>query len=110
VAGAAPVVAGGGRGIEPEEVHAIDALGNRGAGVGRGASSVAAGVEVEIGRGNGDVPAVGTQGVGELEVSRAAAIGGRNGEVIDPEQPAQRRRARRSEPRTVYRFGTNDGH
>src|SRR6185437_10725721 len=111
VVGAAPVVARVRCGVEPEEVDIIDALGDRGAGVGRGASGVAAGVEVEVGCGDGDVPAMGAYGVGELEVARAAAVGRGNGEVVDPEEAAQRGHGSVTDwTRVSCGLGANDGH
>src|SRR6185437_15670290 len=86
VVGAAPVIALVGSGPEPEEGHAINLLADRRARSSRGAARVAAGVEVEVGGGDGDVPVAAGELAGELVVAGAAAVGGGDGEVVDPEE------------------------
>src|SRR6185437_14153810 len=86
VARAAPIVRFVGCGPEPEEIHTINLLGDGLARSGRRAAGVAAGVKVEVGRGDGDVPIAAHELAGQFEVAGAAAIGGGNGEVVDPEE------------------------
>jgi len=41
---------------------------------------------MEVGRGDGDVPAAEAKRAGEVEVARTAAVGWADGEVVDPQE------------------------